>query len=192
MAKKSTINLGKGFKVENGFKKKIKGELQVDLWGDPWKIKGTDSKGHGSKFSYSVPNKFIHWIDKIVHDPKSPFHSRSEFGRWSLNFSLKVLSVMGLEWTPTVTFDGILLLLQEQYYNEEMMIVLKKANEQIVSLVAEGEKGMGEARRIILSVKREVDSIENDYWREKLQKEVKDRWEHLLLNMPKVNLKKVG
>ncbi|MGD8570712.1 MAG: hypothetical protein PVJ39_21680 [Gammaproteobacteria bacterium] len=96
-----------------------------------------------------------------------------------MDSGIKVKSVTG-------AVDAILDIMRDDEFSNDFQKVFDKLNERIMYHLNSG--GVGEARRLLVTVKSKVRDMPDGYWRTRYLKELNNRFQHILDGAPTANI----
>jgi hypothetical protein len=156
---------------------------------DPGKylIPGQDSQGHHERIYCRVQPGIVRQIEVLLRTKKFPFRTNGDVMRWCVWAGLKVLDRM--EPTPNTFLsrcEAVQEILRNELYQLEYMTALGNLEKAVAMYVSMG--AAGEARRCVAKVQAQFKIIEEEYWRNKMLKELTGRFGHLMASGGKAGL----
>lgn len=118
-------------------------------------------------------------ISAIVASKRFPFRTDGDVYRWAVWVGIQLLD--HLEPTPNTficRIDAANAIIREQVYLQEYAATLNELDRAVQSYMAMNARG--QAVKMIAQVQHQYSKIEEDYWRERLLREVKERFGHLM------------
>ena len=152
-----------------------------------FRIPASDTKGHSNREYFRCQPGHAQQINMFVQSGKFPYRTRADLIRhavvrhlrWLHTFEAGVPNIMS-------QVDAILEVVRQEEMQQEFKHVINKTSETVNGLLADGADG--EARRMILKVKEHVNAMPDGYWKDKYQREIGQRFDHLLKSGAKANL----
>lgn len=155
---------------------------------DPQKfrIPASDTKGHSRRCQFRTQPGHVNMAEAIVAGNKFPFRTKGDLYRFALDMALKWLEQQRSVPSVTKQVDAIMEVMRNEEFNSEMRHMIEKLSGQVADLI--GNNSEGEARRLVLKIKRLIGEMPEGYWRDRYVKEVGDRFGYLLDKVERASL----
>lgn len=153
-------------------------ELDGDYNPADFIIPASDHQGHSERLYFRAQPQHERALSVIMKSRKFPFRTSGDMLRWSFVRGLKVLNHLDPMPGFLGAADAIGEILKQEIYLQEFMHLFGTMEKVIQSHIAAGAGG--EARRLLSVVLAQLEKIDEPYWKKKAQKEVRQRFGHLL------------
>jgi hypothetical protein len=153
-----------------------------------FRVSARDTNGHSERVQYRTQPGVLAQIERIISSKKFPLRSSGEFHRLADSLLLKALENIR-SGIPSImaTVDAINTVIMEDEYFQEFSSMFEKLNKQVTAHMGRGAKG--EAVRIILRVRDQLNSMPEGYWKEHYLKTLTERYQGHIIDAGKVDLK---
>lgn len=141
-------------------------------------ISGQDHQGHSERIFCRVQPQHERAGQIIMKSGKFPFKTHGDLVRWAYVRGLKVLD--RLEPMPGFmgAADSITEILRQESYYQEFHLMFAVMEKVMNIHISNGAKG--EARKLLSKILLKVRGIDDDHWRKTCEKDIKQRFGHLL------------
>ena len=153
-----------------------------------FRVPATDTKGHNVRVWFRAQPGHAHQMETIVQSKKFPYRTKGDLLRHALLRHLRWLESQEALPSVTAAVDSILDIMRDEEFASEFQLVWAKLSERIAMHLGNGSAG--EARRLLLEVKRHIVAMPDCYWRDAYLKELETRYGYLLKDAPKASLLK--
>lgn len=151
-----------------------------------FRIPAKDSKGHDARCQFRTQPGHVNMAEAIVTSKQFPFRTRGDLYRWALDFGLKWLERQKPVPSVTAEVDAIMEVMRTEEFRKELEQTINQLASQVTELL--GKNSEGEARRLVLKIKRHVTRMPEGYWRDRYIKELDDRFGYLLDKVERASL----
>jgi hypothetical protein len=161
-------------------------QIEADVKYSEFLIPSGDAQGHSVGLSFKLPKEWVNQINTILLSRKFPYKSTGYFMRHAV---LKLFEYLErLETIPGSTIAQIrsmIDLMEEDAKQQGFELALDKLSERVAYYTGRGETNR--AAGFVLHFYHKTDDIMEDYWREYIQKALKQRFGKLLESIPDVD-----
>lgn len=141
-------------------------------------IAASDHQGHSERIFCRVQPQHERAISVITKSGKFPFKTNGDLIRWAVVRGIKVLDRLDPMPGFLGAADAITEILRQEAYLQEFTTMFTTMERVMAVHVAAGAKG--EARKLLQMILGKVRAIDEPHWKEKCEKEVMQRFGHLL------------
>lgn len=141
-------------------------------------IPASDHLGHSERIFCRVQPQIDRAIGVAVQSHKFPFRTNGDLIRWCVVRGLKVLDRLDPMPGFLGAADAIAEILKQEVYQQEFTSMFAKMEGVVAAHVAAGAHG--EARKLLTVILTKVRAIDEPYWAKKCEKDVLQRFGHLL------------
>lgn len=143
-------------------------------------VAAADNKGHSQRLYCRVAPMVGRLIQQVYETRRYPFRTQGDLIRWCVVDNCKRLAAgPGVDsvWRRA---EVMLAQLAEEEYQLQFLDFFQKTQEVVDRYIVDGSPG--EARRVVASMKGQIDAMPDTelYWKERYQKELLRRWKMLL------------
>ncbi len=147
----------------------------------------TDEKGHSSTLTVRIPPNWVAQIDRIVKDHGTEYLNRGDFLRCAVYYYFGIAHAQRNDGrSNTAVLRALEGLLEEERVQQKGEKVLKKLHRMVEDYLKRGAHR--EALRLILVTLDGVKGMEEGYWRESFEKEIRDKYQGLLAGAKGVDI----
>jgi hypothetical protein len=163
---------------------------QSDVDPAAFRIPAGDTHGHSSRVWCRCQPGQVQSIASIVESKLFPYRTKGDLIRHAIHRHLQWLDGLmdsGIKVkSVTGAVDAILDIMRDDEFSNDFQKVFDKLNERIMYHLNSG--GVGEARRLLVTVKSKVRDMPDGYWRTRYLKELNNRFQHILDGAPTANI----
>ncbi len=142
-------------------------------------VPGQDNNGNSVRIFCRVPPLLDRSLDIIFGSRNFPFKSKGDIVRWCVKFGVDTLERMEpVKGSVTAQVDAMLSVLRDEDANHAFLTLFNTMSHTIGMHIQ--AQAMGEARRVVHSMRSLILRIENDYWRGRYLRELDEKFGHLL------------
>ena len=142
-------------------------------------IPGQDNNGNSVRVWCRVIPLLERSMDILFASHKFPFKSKGDLMRWCIKMGVERLEEMEPALgSVTAQVDAMLSVLRDEELHHSFLTLFNTMAGTVGMHIQ--AQALGEARRVISDMRRMMDRIDNDYWRGRYQKELEDKFGHLL------------
>ena len=153
-----------------------------------FRVPASDAKGHSSRFFFRAQPGHGKQLESIVQSKKFPYRTKGDVLRHAFVRHLRWIE--SIEPMPSVTaeVDAIMEVMRVAEFHSDFSAVFEKVGEMIS--VHMGQGAIGEARRLLLTIMTHIKRMPDGYWKDKYDRESKERYGHILSSADSADLRK--
>jgi hypothetical protein len=151
-----------------------------------FRIAASDTKGHSSRNWFRCVPAMGRIVDQIVQSKVFPYRTKGDLLRHGLSRHIRWLESIAPVRSVTAEVDTMLEILRDEEFYSDFVNVFDKLGERVNSHMSGGS--VGEARRLLLNIIRNIDNMPEGYWRDRYKLEVENKYGHILKAAPKARL----
>lgn len=142
-----------------------------------------DAKGHSARMSFRIQPQIVRVITELVKEFEEEYKEPSDLVRHAIREHLKRLQVYrDFKEQDRITstlaqVDAMLNILEMEEHQADFDLTIQRANDVITKMYAQGAQG--EVARLLNDLKKQVNRMSSDFWKEKYLNEFKARFGHL-------------
>lgn len=142
-------------------------------------VPAQDAKGHSERQWFRCQPGHDRQADLILRSKKFPFRTKGDMFRWCMVNGFRELMALE-EGVPSIMaqVDAISELMAAEEFQQEFMQTFETMSRVIAKHIE--MQAVGEARRVIATVKGLLEQMPDGYWKEKYKGEIKQRFGHYL------------
>lgn len=146
---------------------------------DSFIVPGQDQNGNSIRAWCRVVPLLDRAMDILFSSRKFPFKSKGDLIRWCIKTGVDRLHEMEpITGSVTMQVEAIMAALRDEMHNFEFLTVFQTMTSSVGMCVQ--AQAIGEARRQVTIVQTHIDKMEPGYWRDRYNRELKDKFGYLL------------
>jgi len=142
-------------------------------------VPAVDTHGHSVRVQFHLPPVMLSQVQKIIASKLTPLRRNGDLFRVGTYHMIKEIERLeGPIPSVTIRVDAILDIIRDDEMAADFEQVFVKLSKRIADHMGRG--GENEARRLCLSVKKQIQAMPDGYWRDHYVLEFDQRFGHLL------------
>ena len=125
-------------------------------------------------------------VEQTIQSGKFPYRTKGDLLRHALSRHVKWLETLAPMKSVTAEVDAIMEIMRDEEFYNDFVLVFDKLGERVSNHMSGGSDG--EARRLLLVTLKHIDSMPEGHWKKKYQREVENKYGHILKSAPKAKL----
>jgi hypothetical protein len=141
-------------------------------------IPAQDTKGHSERVFCRVQPGIARDLRIIVQSRKFPFRTSGDVLRLATKLIVEMLQKM--EAMPSVSgqVEAIIKVVRDEQFYQEFVATYEEVNKAVNRYIGAGEEG--QARRLIMLVRDQINLMPKGYWKSKYGKELNQKFGYLM------------
>lgn len=152
-------------------------------------IPASDTQGHSARHYCRTIPQMARQVEQIVASRTFPYRTKGDLIRHAIHRHVRWL----LGQKPVVTVSGqvdtILEIMRDEEMNADFVMVFDKLGQRISTYLSSGANG--EAVRLVRMIQENIKAMPEGFWRDRYEKQIRERYGHLLKNQAKASLGEV-
>lgn len=146
---------------------------------DSFIVPGQDNNGNSIREWFRVMPLLDRAMDILLGSKKFPFKNKGDLMRWCVKHGVDTLEEMEpMEGSVTAQVDTMIYILNGESAAHQFMTLFNVMSNTVGEHIQ--AQALGEARRVISDMTRQIQKIDNEYWRGRYQGELEKRFGYLL------------
>ena len=151
-----------------------------------FRITASDTNGHSARHWFRTIPQMARQIEQVIAGKKFPYRTKGDLLRHALHRHISWLATQDKVLSVSGQVDAIVELMRDEEMAADFTTVFDKLSERISSHLSSGANG--EATRLVRMVQDHIKSMPDGYWRDRYQRQMKERYGHLIDQQGKASL----
>lgn len=155
-----------------------------------FRVSAQDTKGHSTRCQFRTQPGHVTMTAAVVSSNHFAYRTKGDVYRHALARHLKYLETLAPIPSTTKQVDAILEIMRDEEAKKDLDDVISHLTKNVSDYMARSAEG--EARRLVLKIKRHISEMPEGYWRDRHINELNDRFGYLLDNVERASLLKLS
>lgn len=151
-----------------------------------FRITASDTNGHSARHWFRTIPQMARQIEQVIAGKKFPYRTKGDLLRHALHRHIAWLAEQDKVTSVYGQVDTIIELMRDEEMASDFSSVFDKLSERISGHLSAGSEG--EATRLVRMVQDHIKSMPEGYWRDRYQRQMGERYGHLISKQGKANL----
>ena len=151
-----------------------------------FRITASDTNGHSARHWFRTIPQMARQIEQVIAGKKFPYRTKGDLLRHALHRHISWLATQDKVLSVSGQVDAIVELMRDEEMAADFTTVFDKLSERISGHLSSGANG--EATRLVRMVQDHIKSMPDGYWRDRYQRQMKERYGHLIDQQGKASL----
>lgn len=149
-------------------------------------IPASDTKGHSARHWFRCIPAMARQVEQIIQSKKFPYRTKGDLLRHALHKHMGWLVSVEPMVTVSGQVDAMLEVMRDEEMSSDFSIVFEKMGERVAQHMASNSQR--EATRLVLTIQTCVKEMPEGFWKDKYQRQLKERYGNLIKSTDKCNL----